>query len=61
MPSPYTFVYWNSENKTVIQWTMRGTRTAVEKIFWRYMGIHKDIEDKLALGVSKIQELSEKK
>lgn len=49
-----------SENKTIVLWSMKGQRTFIEKIFWYFMKIDVDINTKFLRGLLKLKILSEK-
>lgn len=50
-----------SDDKITVLWSIRGTRTFTEKVFWRYMGIEKDLVKKMQKGLANIRAQVEKK
>lgn len=51
----------NAENKTFVIWSMKGSRTSLEKVFWLYLGIEEDIQEHLKRGLGNIKKLAENK
>lgn len=65
--SPSTFFFSIGEGtdegktNTTLYWSARGTRTATEKIFWRYLGLESELKNKMATGLANIRTQVEKK
>lgn len=51
----------NSNQKTVLTWSMKGNRSFVDKIFWRYFGVESKITTQLENGLTNLKQISEKK